>query len=327
MLHQNCIIRCPIKACCVFGCACNCGYNCVHILNFVSSSLGANPVVISLENIDANSTTALSPLLGEKHNRLQSILRGMDRVIVAYSGGVDSTLVAKVAFDVLGQDMLAVMSVSESYSASEQLPAVALLEAHGIPYQIVKTNEVQDSRYAATNRCYFCKSHLYDDLHELAEAQGFRVIVDGSNADDVGDHRPGRQAGNERGVVSPLQDAGLNKADIRALARYLGLSNWNKPALACLSSRVAYGHEITPEILSQIDRAEGVLRALGLEQLRVRHHDDLARIEVLPEAMTAVMAQRDRIVADLKTLGYVYVTVDLQGFRSGSGNEVLTRHD
>ncbi len=221
------------------------------------------------------------------------------------------------------------MSVSESYSASEQLPAVALLEAHGIPYQIVKTNEVQDSRYAAnpTNRCYFCKSHLYDDLHELAEAQGFRVIVDGSNADDVGDHRPGRQAGNERGVVSPLQDAGLNKADIRALARYLGLSNWNKPALACLSSRVAYGHEITPEILSQIDRAEGVLRALGLEQLRVRHHDDLARIEVLPEAMTAVMAQRDRIVADLKTLGYVYVTVDLQGFRSGSGNEVLTRHD
>ncbi len=285
-------------------------------------------MVISLNNIESASADQLTPELEAKYARLRDLIGGLGRVIVAYSGGVDSTLVAKVASDVLGERMLAVMALSESYSAAEIPQALALLEQHRIPHRTVHTREVQDERYAANpaNRCYFCKVHLYDELFEIAEEGDYAAILDGSNADDVGDHRPGRQAGRERGVRSPLQEAGLNKADIRALARYLGLSNWNKPAMACLSSRVAYGHAITPEILGQIDRAEAALRALGLGQLRVRHHDRLARIEVPAEDIPAVVAQREQIVADLRAVGYVYVTLDLQGFRSGSGNEVLTAH-
>ncbi len=284
-------------------------------------------MVISLANIDISTAVDLPPALAEKYQRLQSLLAAMGRVLVAYSGGVDSTLVVRVAHDVLGDDMLAVLAISESYSAAEQPGAIALLEAIGAPYQLVRTQEVHDPRYAANpaNRCYFCKTHLYDELCELAEAGRFDVIVDGSNVDDGGDHRPGRQAGRERGVRSPLQEAGFTKTEVRMLARHLGLSNWNKPAMACLSSRVAYGQAITPEVLVQIDRAEGVLRALGLGQLRVRHHEDVARIEVPPEDFPAVLAHRERIVADLKAAGYVYVTLDLQGFRSGSGNEALTR--
>ena len=285
-------------------------------------------MVISLNNIEAVNTDRLDPELEAKYAQLQTLIGRLGRVIVAYSGGVDSTLVAKVAADVLGDRMLAVMAISASYSAAEIPEALGLLEAHNIPYRQVHTAEVEDERYAANpaNRCYFCKVHLYEELFEIAAEGDYAAILDGSNADDVGDHRPGRQAGRERGVRSPLQEAGLNKADIRALARYLGLSNWNKPAMACLSSRVAYGHAITPEILGQIDRAEQALRALGLGQLRVRHHDNLARIEVQLEDIPAVMARREQIVADLKAAGYVYVTLDLQGFRSGSGNEVLTTH-
>ncbi len=283
-------------------------------------------MVISADQI---TTTDLAPDVVAKYARLQALLAEMERAIVAYSGGVDSTLVAKVAADTLGADMLAVMAISESYSAAELPGALALLEEHTIPYRLVHTQEVHDPQYAANpaNRCYFCKTHLFGELFTLAEAEGYPFILDGANVDDMGDHRPGRQAGRERGVRSPLQEAGFSKADIRALARHLGLSNWNKPAMACLSSRVAYGNAITPEILAQIDRAETALRALGLAQLRVRHHGNLARVEVLPEDIPAVLAARERIVADLKAAGYVYVTLDLQGFRSGSGNEVLTRHE
>ena len=285
-------------------------------------------MVISIDNIDVTSTTALSPALNGKYARLQTDLRALQRVIVAFSGGVDSTLVARVAYDVLGANALAVMAVSPSYAASELPEALDLLKAIGIPYRVVETDEVSDPRYAANpaNRCYFCKEHLYEALFEIAEQEHYAFILDGFNADDTGDHRPGRQAGRERGVRSPLHAAGLDKADIRALARYLDLANWAKPALACLSSRVAYGEAITPAILRQIDRAEDVLRDLGLGQLRVRHHDTLARIEVTPDALPSVMASRDQIVSRLKALGYVYVTLDLQGFRSGSGNEALTAH-
>lgn len=280
------------------------------------------------EQIEFLDTANLSPTLSDKYAHLTSLVAKMGRVIVAYSGGVDSSLIVKVAYDKLGDDMLAAMGISESYSVTEKTLALEILKEIGAPYELLRTGEVHDQRYAANpaNRCYFCKQHLYEGLFELAAERDFSYIADGFNADDVGDYRPGREAGHERGVRSPLFEAGLTKNDVRSLARYLGLSNWAKPAMACLSSRVAYGQRITPKILGQIEQAERVLYALGLDQLRVRHHDNIARVEVLSKDMPQVLAQRDQIVADLKAVGYVYVTLDLQGFRSGSSNEALTHH-
>ncbi len=308
-----------------FGYGLRIGYNLPGITLSTDSYFYGETVVITLDHIDVTPTTALPPTLTERYDRLKALLREMERVIVAYSGGVDSALLARVAYDELGDGALAVIAISESYSAAELPEALALLEEQHIPFLTVRSTEVTDPRYAANpaNRCYFCKGHLYDLLREIARERNFPVIVDGSNADDSGDHRPGRQAGREHGVRSPLLEAGMTKADIRALSRWLGLRNWNKPSMACLSSRVPYGQSITPEILARIDRAEGALRALGLGQLRVRHHDTLARIEITAEDIPAVVTHRERIVADLKAAGYVYVTLDLQGFRSGSSNEAL----
>lgn len=278
--------------------------------------------------INVDDIVVLEQSLLNKYEQLQAIVAEMERVVVAYSGGVDSTLVTKVALDVLGaSNMLAVMAVSPSLGQSEYREALALLDEIGVPYQVIESDEVDDPRYAANNadRCYFCKVHVGDALLQVAAQRNFDVVVDGFNRDDVGDHRPGQKAGRERGVRSPLYEAGLDKKEVRTLARHLGLRNWNKPAMACLSSRVAYGIPITPDVLHRIDSAETALHGLGFDILRVRHHGNLARIEVPDDAFPNVLAQHEAIVAAVREAGYVYVTLDLQGFRSGSMNEALRK--
>jgi len=270
------------------------------------------------------TTDNLPEALLEKYERLQTIFKDIGRTLVAYSGGVDSTLVARIAFDVLGaENTLAVIAISPSLGRDEERDAFDVLDEIGLPYQTIQTKEVEDPRYAANpiNRCYFCKEHVYGALLQVAQARGFNAIVDGFNAEDTGDYRPGRKAGRELGVRSPLAETGLNKDEIRLLARQLGLSNWAKPPMACLSSRVEYGIAITPQILTQVDRAERALRRIGFADLRVRHHDKLARIEVDENSIPAVMNRRDEIIEAVKGAGYVYVTLDLEGLRHGSMNE------
>jgi uncharacterized protein len=280
-----------------------------------------------MQNQDVTSLPELTIDLARKYERLKAALRSLPRAVVAYSGGVDSTLVARVARDVLGaENVLAVIAVSGSFGEDEQRSAIETLSEIGVSYLKIETGEVDDPRYAANpaNRCYFCKEHVYGALVDVARAQGFEVVVDGFNADDTGDFRPGRKAGRELGVRSPLCEAGLTKDEIRELARHLGLSNCSKPAMACLSSRVEYGIPITVQILNQVDRAEQALRRLGFDDLRVRHHDNVARIEVDPMAIDRALAHRAEIIEAVKATGYVYVTLDLEGLRHGSMNEGLT---
>jgi len=265
--------------------------------------------------------------LDERRAALEHIIDEMGRVIVAFSAGIDSTLVLKVACDRLGDNALGVTAVSPSLAQSELQEAVELARLMGARHRLLETHELDDPNYAANpiNRCYFCKTELYDELLELARREGYRYILNGANLDDAGDYRPGEQAAREFDVRSPLREAGMTKAHVRALARELGLPNWNKPAMACLSSRLPYGIRVTREALSQVEQAERYLRSLGFRQLRVRHHGDLARIEVERADLSRLIELGQEIHAELKRIGYTYVTADLLGFRSGSLNEGLGR--
>ncbi len=260
--------------------------------------------------------------LSNKLRHLRAILHSLGSALVAYSGGVDSALVMAVAHEALGERALACIGVSPSYPTREMRAAIELAEQLGVPYRLIDTEEYLDPSYAANgaDRCYFCKTELHDRLQAIAQAEGWAAVVDGANASDLGDYRPGMTAAREHGVRSPLLEAGITKAEVRALAQALGLPVWDKPAMACLSSRVPHGTPITPALLRQIESAEDVLVNLGFRQFRVRHHGDIARIELPAEDLAAAVDQREAIVAGVKAAGYRFVALDLAGFRSGSLN-------
>ncbi len=271
----------------------------------------------------------LSPAVEEKYAQLQGILRDIGRVAIGFSGGVDSTLLLRVALDTLGgENVLALIGDSDSYPTRELQEAKALAEEMGAPYRVIQSKELDDERYAAnpSNRCYYCKSDLFTRCVAIGREHGFSTVLDGNNADDVGDWRPGQKAARELGVRSPLMEIGMSKAEVRELSRALGLRTWDKPAFACLASRIPYGTAITREKLSAVEEAENFLRDLGFAQVRVRHHGEVARIEVAPALIEQLLDHtlRERINSRLRELGFRYVTLDLQGYRMGSMNEVLS---
>ncbi len=266
-----------------------------------------------------------APFDPAKLSQLREWIRARKKLLVAYSGGVDSSLVLRVATEELEQEALGMLAVSPSLPDSERQQAVELAQVMGARLKLIPTHETDDERYQANavNRCFHCKDHVYQTLRRYADDHGFDHVVDGMNAEDTLDVRPGRAAAKLHEIESPLNELGFTKADVRAAAHHLGLSNWNKPAAACLASRVPYGTPVTPDLLGQIERAEASLHLLGFEELRVRHHGDVARIEVPEERLDEVMARRAEVTSALKANGYAYVSLDLQGLRSGSMNEVL----
>ena len=269
--------------------------------------------------------SALNAALQAKSAKLTARLAGLGRVVVAYSGGVDSSLVAYVAAQTLGADALAVTSGSQSLKRSDLALAQTLAEKWGMRHRVIQTDEVAKAAYRANpvNRCFHCKTTLYQALARIAADEGYAHIANGTNLDDLGDHRPGLRAAADFSVVAPLVDAGFAKADVRALAAELGLENAEKPQAACLSSRFPYGSHITEERLAQVEAAEDALAELGFTQFRVRHHEAVARIEMLPEELPRAIAQGAEVERRVRATGFRYVAVDLGGFRSGSLNEGL----
>ena len=262
-----------------------------------------------------------------KYARLLEVLQNLESAVVAFSGGVDSTFLARAARDALGDRALLVTADSETYPASELAAARELARELGMRHVVVATRELDNPDYVRnpSNRCFFCKEELFTTLAPIAEREGLRHVVYGANMDDLGDHRPGMDSARQRGVRAPLIEAELGKAEIRELSRALGLPTWDKPSFACLSSRFQYGDRITADKLRRVDAAEAYVRSLGFRQFRVRHHDRLARLEIPLEEMGLLWAEgrREAIVARFRELGYLYVAVDLAGFQSGSANLLL----
>lgn len=265
----------------------------------------------------------------EKEQKLRDLMRRMQSVLVAYSGGVDSAYLALIASQELGADALCVLGVSPSVSGFQRAQAGEIAARFGLNFQEMPTAEIENPNYQAnpTDRCYFCKSELYGKLERLAAAKNLNFVIDGTNADDLGDHRPGRRAADEKAVRSPLVEIGLSKSEIRELSKKQNLPTWDAPASPCLSSRIAYGTPVTIERLSKIERGEEILRKLGFREFRVRLHDELVRLEIAPAELNRALNQEffTQINEKFKKLGFRYITLDLQGFRSGAMNETEKR--